>query len=455
LKVPSVFVMALLVLTPLSAWAQESGDTGAAEDTGSPEGGGETVAPVEAPEDGEAAGGQEGAPAAPEGEAAAPAPAPGEADISDPFAGSASEPAPEPVAEAEQPTETEALEADHADSSDEDDGDVAIEAEVEEGDRLPFRGSVFIWENIFSAANRNDLSSDATFSYAMSYSFRPRYYFADWFSARVRFDLEQELTDSNTTTYENEVVWSDLLIDAYFGDYLQQWTEWLDLNTYLRLSIPTSKASQAQTLYSTVALGIGAGHTFDVLEGLTLSYTFEVTKYLNQYTTAVQEAPTLSCTPGADWACDSQINSGMRNASWRLRNMLHVDFSPVRNLTIAVDVLFYNSFLYDVTDTSTDDLANPPTDSDPDGSTIDEQATNTDHRAAIWYVIDISYQVLPWLALAVGTSTYNPQLAGDSTYYAPFFNRYTNVYLDVNITLDELVQAIRGRSSRRRNDGEV
>jgi hypothetical protein len=46
-------------------------------------------------------------------------------------------------------------------------------------------------------------------------------------------------------------------------------------------------------------------------------------------------------------------------------------------------------------------------------------------------------------------------LRGDSTYYAPFFNRFTNVYLDVNITLDELVQAIRGRSSRRRNDGEV
>jgi len=84
------------------------------------------------------------------------------------------------------------------------------------------------------------------------------------------------------------------------------------------------------------------------------------------------------------------------------------------------------------------------------------QDTNTDMRAAIWYIVEVGYQILPWLGVALGASTYNAQLSPDSSYEAPFFNRYTRVYLDINITVDQLVQAIRGRSSTsRRTDDEV
>ncbi len=74
---------------------------------------------------------------------------------------------------------------------------------------------------------------------------------------------------------------------------------------------------------------------------------------------------------------------------------------------------------------------------------------NTNRRSSIWYTIDISYSPLPYIGFSLGTSTLNPQLAPDSSYYAPFFNRYTQVYFDVTLTIDEVVQAIRNRRSRR------
>ena len=85
---------------------------------------------------------------------------------------------------------------------------------------------------------------------------------------------------------------------------------------------------------------------------------------------------------------------------------------------------------------------------------------NTNRRSSIWYLVEVSYSPLPWLGLALGTSTFNPQLTPSSEYRAPFFNRYTQVYFDISLTIDQLVQSIRdrrrnGRSAASRPADEV
>jgi hypothetical protein len=331
-----------------------------------------------------------------------------------------------------------------------DEADLAVRAEVdEEANRLPFRGSVFIYENVLSAAHPADLSPDATFYYAMSYSLRPRYYFRDWFSLRLRIDLEQELTDSSSTTMLHEPVLSDTWLDFYFQDLLSDVSESFEIEAYFRLGFPSSKLSQSRTQYLGGTLGVYGYYTAPLLEGLRIGYGFNISKYFNQYTTATQEAPLTGCTPGSEAFCDGLIGMGTRNPSWLMRNTLSLELMPIEELNISVSVIFYDYFLYENADLTTDDLPVDVVDNDPDAAPIVEDPMNTNRRSSIWYTIDVSYSPTPYLGLSIGTSTFNPQLAPDSSYYAPFFNRYTQVYFDVTLTIDEVVQAIRNRRSRR------
>lgn len=343
---------------------------------------------------------------------------------------------------------------DTAYSDDESEGaDVELEVDVGEDDPLPFRNTTVIYENIFSAASPAvDLSPAASFYYAMSYSFRPRYYVRDWFSLRLRLDVEHELTDSSTTTQRREPLVSDLWLDFYFQDLLAGVSETWQLEGYFRLAFPASKVSQARTMIMGGTLGVSAHYTADVLEGLRLGYGINITKYFNQYSTATQEAPSTTCTPGSAINCDSQLNLGTRNPSALMRNVLSLEFSPIEDLTFAISVIFYDYFLYQGADVNTDDLPVDVVCSDPNGCPVEEDPFNTNRRSSIWYLVELSYSPLPWLGLSLGTSTFNPQLTPESDYRSPFFNRFTQVYFDVSLTIDQLVQSIR---DRRRNRGSA
>ena len=335
--------------------------------------------------------------------------------------------------------------------------DVAVAAEGPSDDGIArrFRLSGFTYENIFSARPRStDLSPDATFYYAMSYSFQPRFYVTDWFHLRARFDLEHELTDGGTT-YLREPLASDTTIDAWFTDVLDPVTDWVDLHLFARLTFPSSKASQARTLQTGVTAGLTLMRSFPVLEGLRLSYGFSASKYFNRYTTAVQEAPTLSCVAGADFDCASQVNTGARNASWAIRNVFGLTFSPIERLTFSASVSWNTQLLYSLTDADASDLYGGVVCADPRACPIVPDELNTDMRVGLAYVLALGYDILPWLGVAVGTSTFNPQLTPSSDYRAPFFNRYTNFFIDINITVDELVQSIMGRSGTRSRVDEV
>ena len=326
--------------------------------------------------------------------------------------------------------------------------DVSVTEEVEtEGDQLPFRGSTFTYENIFSAATAGDLSPETSFYYAMSYSLRPRYYLNDWFNFRLRLDLEHELTDSPTTTRLREPLLSDMWLDFYFSDVLESVTDTIDLSTYLRLQLPTSKVSQARTLVMGGTVGVVAQYTAPVLEGLRLTYGINGTKYFNQRTTSAFEEPLVAMTPNTQALAESYLGPGTRNASWLLRNTIGVDLMPIEDLTLSVSVTFYDYFLYPVSDMTTEDLEVDVACGDAAGCVIDSDPNNTNRRSNIWYIVELSYSPVPWLGLALGTSTYNPQLTPGSEYRAPFFNRFTNVYFDISVTIDELVNSIRNRRS--------
>jgi len=55
----------------------------------------------------------------------------------------------------------------------------------------------------------------------------------------------------------------------------------------------------------------------------------------------------------------------------------------------------------------------------------------------------VSFRPIDLLEVSVGYSALHPQLAPDSTYYAPFFNRYSIFFVDLKLQAEGLVSRIR------------
>jgi hypothetical protein len=194
-------------------------------------------------------------------------------------------------------------------------------------------------------------------------------------------------------------------------------------------------------------MAIGPGFdflkSFDVAGGITLQWAFRYTKYFNKYTGPVSEDPLLEC-PGTQASCP-YYGLGPRNPSHTFSNAFLLEIRPIDALYFAIQVAVINRLLYENSDTTVDILG---------GSyTVQESSKNTDHQGLMQYVVEVGYDVLPFMTIGLGSSTYNPMLAPNSQYYAPFFNRYTNIYLDFVVYPEVIVSNLsKGRKTKAKKD---
>jgi hypothetical protein len=68
----------------------------------------------------------------------------------------------------------------------------------------------------------------------------------------------------------------------------------------------------------------------------------------------------------------------------------------------------------------------------------------TDERHASWFYVEATFTPIPALEVGIGYETLAPRLAPDSSYYNPFYNRYSTVYLDLRLSFDGLVSMVSG-----------
>jgi hypothetical protein len=293
-----------------------------------------------------------------------------------------------------------------------------------------WRNTLFIYENAVSAYSFSK-EAELTYNpyYAMSYRFVPRFYLYEGMSLRLDWSFEQELTNSDFTNKKHEVFWSDVAVDWVWGGAATIPGIDVLFTPKVRFTLPASKQSQARTLYVALGPGFDFLKTFDVLGGITLQWAFRYTKYFNKYSGAVSEDPLLEC-PGTQASCP-YYGLGPRNPSHSFSNAFLLEVRPIDKLYIAVQVAIINQLLYKNTEKTVDILGGT--------YTVEESSQNTDHKGLMQYVVEIGYDVLPFMSIGLGSNTYNPMLSPRSEYYAPFFNRYTNVYLDFTIYPEVIV----------------
>jgi hypothetical protein len=189
-------------------------------------------------------------------------------------------------------------------------------------------------------------------------------------------------------------------------------------------------------------MGLGGdfrlGRGFDVLDGLVLSYLFRYVNYFNEYTTIQRETNPYPCSP-SDPACDSWGQTGDPSRNWQILNAgtIQLRFADrVRPMAFTVAVGIYNTRYYEPTEAEV-------TLSGGQTVSVEHIDDPTSTVNTMYYLFEYGINITQWMSIAIGANTSNPQLDPSSNYRTPFFNRYTNLYLDMTFDIERIVASFR------------
>ncbi len=294
-------------------------------------------------------------------------------------------------------------------------------------EKSPWRGSEIAYRNSVTTLSL-DRSADLTYNpfWGMALELSPRFWFDDMWSISASMEFQREITEADDTTRQDETLLGDLGLSVGASNFAKIPVLGINLSASVGFTFPTSLASQGDTLLFAVAPALRLSRSFDVLSGLNIGYGIRFTKYFHEYTTGELDSPVIpGCFVGDSGSCDRFLNTGYRNTSFRLSNTFDVslDFTSWLSLSTSFGVVV--SWLHD----NIDDDRVSHTELEP-----------VDERYA--FVADLGLSARPWTPLEIrfGAASFNPQLEPDGDLRAPYFNRFTTLYLDLRLDVAALVQ---------------
>lgn len=265
----------------------------------------------------------------------------------------------------------------------------------------------------------------------------PEWHFGNVVTLRGRFFLSQEFTDSDWTRYRNEVELSDVWLDTVWSGFTEKHSR-VHLGADLRVTLPTSKTSQAQSRLFTLGPSLNVSRRFDVLSGLTLIYSARFTWRANQFATRQNQGPTISaCGDTRALECLDFINTGVRNPTFDVLHGPVVAFSPHRKVDVTASFLMQRAWL--------PALAAAP--AALMGSTQLDVGTDVATRDLMIFSLSVSYQAFKAVGFSAGAWTFSNQLGENGRYQFPLFNRNTTLFLDATFDLEGAVSSIRKEKS--------
>ena len=303
-------------------------------------------------------------------------------------------------------------------------GHAADTVAADEADASPLRGTTVSYMNVVSA-NTLDKNADLTYNpyHAMMLQVRPRWWFGETAFLKADFSLSRELTNADDTTDRGETVPGDVRLGVGASPMWNLPGVGIDTGVSLDFELPTSPISRGRTRQLGIRPGFSLRRSFDVLQGIGFGYGLMVTRYMHEYTTTARESPNIEGCGSAALGCEPFLNSGVRNTRWRVTHIFDASVSPLKWLSASASIMLVRDSLH-------------PSVHDPKQSV--EPQTPTDTRELVGYDLEVAVSPLDAVQIAVGASTFNPQLAPDSTYYAPFFNQYTTFFVDLRLSVAQI-----------------
>jgi hypothetical protein len=231
--------------------------------------------------------------------------------------------------------------------------------------------------------------------------------------------VETELTDSDVSSYERQPLVEDTTVTATYR--LPELPADLQASASFRLTLPTSKEAIARERIAGFAPAASVKRAFHPREDVTLAPFVTVRASYNwQLTTSlVYDGPTISaCSAERGDACEEFDHSGQRSAVAGFVEVLGVSAELPHDVALTAQAWWVQSWLYDLTPAFA-----------PDGQPIATRDGSTDWRFANVYLLAADWQITPRWKASGGFQTENPQQRPDGSYYAPFFNRYTQFFV--------------------------
>lgn len=265
----------------------------------------------------------------------------------------------------------------------------------------------------------------------------PEWHFGQQLTLRGRFFLSQEFTESDSTRYRNEVELSDVWLDGVWSGFTEKNSR-IHLGADLRVTVPTSKTSQAQSRILTLGPSLNVSRRFDVLSGLTLIYSARFTYRFNRFATRQNQGSTSSaCGDSRSLECIDIINTGVRNPQFDVLHGPVVSFAPHAKVDVSASFLMQRAWL--------PALAAAPV--ELAGSTQLGVGTDVATRDLMIFSLSVSYQAFKAVGFSLGAWTFSNQLGEDGRYQFPLFNRNTTLYLDATFDLEGAVSSFRKEKS--------
>jgi hypothetical protein len=306
-----------------------------------------------------------------------------------------------------------------------------VEASSSEG-ASPWRGSAITYEHSFSALTLNKTwDNDYNPYYTQSVALMPMLSLGDQLYLRGNWVIEQELTTSDTYNRSHEIVISDLFLDVGATGWQEPETG-VRIAGSLRLGLPLSKKSAAEQLYLALAPGLSLTRQFEVLEGLSIGYQGRYTYNFRKYATMQYDGPQLQCQPGSD--CDRYSESGRRTAEWVISHGPVIQLGVTPKLAVFTSYTHTRARLYDLEDIEVVGDGYEVLDETLPGE------SGYNWRDTEWFSLGASYQLIDSVGVAVGVNTAHPQQQPDSEDYPRFFNRFTALFVDLNIDVDAVTK---------------
>ena len=298
-----------------------------------------------------------------------------------------------------------------------------------------FNGSELDYRNI-ATAKSFDRNGDLTYNpyYAMELHLAPAFRLGSHLGVKLDFLLNREFTRSDVTTKSGEVMLADIFFELTARKLPQIPVLKVKWTPALRLYVPSSKVSQTRTLILGIRPELTLSRKFKVFDGLVFAYVFSVRKDLHESTTAVTEAPIITPAMGSARSLESFSNLGKRNVSVAVTNVFSISLAFKKRFAALLGFAVAHGFLYDL--------------ENKDSRISYEPGSDIRVRYHMMYTGELSYAPRRWITLALGFATENEQLALNSTYRAPFFNRYTAIFFDVRVDIPGLASRLLSRGNK-------
>ena len=291
--------------------------------------------------------------------------------------------------------------------------------------KRPFRGSSVTYRQTVTTKTF-DKGYETTWNpyYGQTVVVAPMWWLGDSVRVSATALFTREFTESDSTTQSDETLMGDTNVRLGLPGLINLEAAGLTLGMDVAVTAPTSKTSQARTMIVGAAPGVSLSWRSHILSGLSVSLSTRMTRYFHEFTTSGREAPLIGSCGATTAGCGAFLNTGLRNTQWRLSHGLAVSIGLTEWLSISVSEVLSTDWLYSL---------------DPGLLPTLEPQDAQDQRYGSAFDVSVGIEAVRGLDMRLGMSTAGPQLAPDASYYNPFYNRYSAIYLDLVCDLDEVV----------------